>query len=383
MPLPPLNKPATRRGAIAGGLALGAMISGTGAATAREHRPHQSRRPLVIGHRGAPAWRPEHTLASYQRAIEDGADIIEPDLVATRDGVLVVRHENNLAETTDVADRPEFAERRAARIIDGSEATGWFSEDFTLAELKQLRAKERLGPLRAESSRFDGQFEVLTFAEVVGFAESEAAKRGRAIGLAPELKHSSYFASIGLPLEQRFLDEVGRHRYLGTAPVIVQSFEIANLKWLRSRLGKRKNIKLMQLTEGSEVPADRVLAGDKRTWRERLSPRGLAGIARYADYLAPWSRDLLPLAPDGSLGEAAPLIAMAHDAGLLVGTWTFRPENHFLATNYRSGAGEGARNPAGCIAEITRYLDAGIDAFFTDDPALGRVAVDGWLAKGR
>jgi glycerophosphoryl diester phosphodiesterase len=353
-----------------GAAALAGPVLGAGAAPVPA-------KPLVLGHRGACAHRPEHTLASYARAIADGADFVEPDLVPTKDGVLVARHENNVAETTDVARHAEFAARKATRTIDGAPVTGWFTEDFTLAELKTLRAKERLGPLRPESQAYDGEFQVVTFDEMIDFVAAEAATRGRTIGIIPELKHSTYFAAIGLPLEQRFLDVLGAHRYLATAPVIVQSFEIANLQWLRPRLADRKNVALMQLTENTGVPADAAAAGDKRTWGERLTPAGVAEIARYADFIAPYCRDLIPLGRDGKLAAPTPLIALAHRAGLKVGTWTFRPENHFLATDFRDGAGDGARNPAGSVAEIRSYLAAGVDAFFTDDPALGRKAVDG------
>ncbi|WP_068075626.1 glycerophosphodiester phosphodiesterase family protein [Novosphingobium lentum] len=332
--------------------------------------------PLVLGHRGACAHRPEHTLASYARAIADGADFVEPDLVATRDGVLVARHENNIAETTDVATHAEFATRKATRSIDGETVTGWFTEDFTLAELKTLRAKERLGAFRPESQAYDGEFQIVTFAEMIDFVAAEAATRGRSIGIIPELKHSTYFAGIGLPLEQRFVDELAMHSYLGRAPVIVQSFEIANLLWLRTRLAGRNNVRLMQLTENGAIPADRAAAGDNRTWRQRLTPAGIDEIARYADFIAPNFRDLVPQAADGKLGSPTPLPSQAHRSGLLVGTWTFRPENRYLAADFRDAAGDTARNPAGSVAEIRHYLAAGVDAFFTDDPALGRLAVD-------
>ena len=356
--------------AAASGIALAGLARGT-------LRAAPTSRPLVLGHRGACAHRPEHTLASYARAIADGADFIEPDLVATRDGVLVARHENNVAETTDVAEHPEFAGRRTAKTIDGETVTGWFTEDFTLAELKTLRAKERLGALRPESQAFDGQLPIATFAEIAALAEAESVRRGRLIGLIPELKHSSYFAGQGLALEPRFLAMLRSITFLARAPMIVQSFEIANLRALRKSLAGRRNIRLMQLTEGTAVPADRAAAGDTRRWSERLGAAGLAAIATYADYLAPWSRDLIPLAADGSLGPVSGLIAAAHRAGLKVGTYTVRPENRFLPADMRSTAGEGARNPAGSVAEIRRYIAAGVDAFFTDDPALGRIAVDG------
>jgi glycerophosphoryl diester phosphodiesterase len=337
---------------------------------------------LVLGHRGACALRPEHTLASYAKAIADGADFIEPDLVATRDGVLVARHENNIADTTDVADRREFADRRTQKKIDGKEVEGWFTEDFTLAELKTLRAKERLdAALRPESHSYDGDFQILSFDEIVDFVAAGAATGGRPIGLIPELKHSTYFASIGLPLEDRFLNALRPPRKpLNRMPVIVQSFEIGNLQRLRSLIGGDSNFQLMQLTESApgETPADRVAAQDMRSWAERLKTKhGLAEIAEYADWIAPYARDLIPCGPDDRLTRPTGLIEWAHEAGLVVCAWTFRPENRFLPREFRNGAGDNARNPEGAVAEIRHYIEAGVDAIFTDDPALGRRAVDG------
>ncbi|MFY9658917.1 MAG: glycerophosphodiester phosphodiesterase family protein [Methylocystis sp.] len=337
------------------------------------------RPPLVLGHRGACAFRPEHTLASYAKAIADGADFIEPDLVVTRDGVLVARHENNIADTTDVADRREFDARRVIKKIDGKGVEGWFTEDFTFAELKTLRARERLdAALRPQSHSYDGDFQIPSLDEIVDFVAAEVATGGRRVGLIPELKHSTYFASIGLPLEERFLAALWPPRKtLSDMRVIVQSFEIGNLRRLRSLLGGDPNFQLMQLTEGEEIPADRASAGDMRDWAERLKSRaGLAEIAEYADWIAPYARDLIPRGPDDRLMSSTGLIERAHEAGLLVCAWTFRPENTFLPRDFRNGAGDNARNPEGGIAEMRRYIEAGVDAFFTDDPALGRRAVD-------
>lgn len=336
-------------------------------------------KPLVFAHRGASALRPEHTLAAYARGIADGADYIEPDLVMTRDGVLVARHENNIADTTDVARRPAFAGRRTTRTIDGQEQTGWFVENFTLAELKTLRAVERLGAIRPESQGYDGRFEVPTFDEIIDFVAAEAATRGRDIGLVPELKHSTYFAGIGLPLEARFVETLAAHAYTRRAPVEVQSFEVANLKALRRTLGRPANIRLMQLIDDDgRVPADIAAAGGGTTYGAMTTPAGLAEIALYADVVAPNMRRVIPLDAAGRLAAPLPLVANAHAAGLLVRLWTFRPENRFLAADFRDDAGADARNPMGSVAEIRRYLDTGIDGFFTDDPALGRAAVDGY-----
>jgi glycerophosphoryl diester phosphodiesterase len=356
--------------------ATGAAI--IAAAVAGGARPAPPRpRPLLFGHRGCSALRPEHTLGSYARAIADGADYIEPDLVITKDGVLVIRHENNIAETTDIARHPEFADRRTSKTIDGMVQTGWFAEDFTLAELKTLRAIERLGAMRPESQSYNGQFQLLTWEEMIDFTAAEAAARGRIIGLVPELKHSTFFQSIGMPLEDRFLATIAAHDYTRRHPVEIQSFEIANLRYLRHKLGRPDNIRLMQLVdEGPVVPADVAAAGGRMTFADMLTPAGLREIASYADVVAPQLRSVIPLTADGHLGEPRPVVADAHAAGLLLRVWTFRPENHFLAADFRSAGGDNARNPAGSIAEMTRYLATGIDGFFTDDPALGRAAID-------
>ncbi|TVV73854.1 glycerophosphodiester phosphodiesterase [Sphingomonas solaris] len=359
----------TRRQALVGaGAALlaPALVRAAGV----EPRP----KPLVFAHRGASALRPEHTLAAYAKAIADGADYIEPDLVATKDGVLVARHENDITGTTDVARRPDFAARRTRKTIDGEALTGWFTEDFTLAELKTLRAVERLGAVRPESARYDGQFQIVSFDEIVDFVAAEAAARGRTIGLVPELKHSTYFAGIGLPLEDRFVAMLAAHDYTRRAPVEVQSFEVAPLRALRRRIGRPGNVRLMQLIGD---PAMRPADGGAASYGAMTTPAGLRGIATYADVVAPATRGVIPLGPDGRLAAPTHLVADAHAAGLLVRVWTFRPENRFLAADFHDGAGENARNPAGSIAEIRRYLATGLDGFFTDDPALGRAAVDG------
>lgn len=342
------------------------------AARAQE-RPRE--RPILFAHRGASALRPEHTLAAYAKAIADGADFVEPDLCITRDGVLVARHEPEISQTTDVARRPEFAGRRTTRTVDGQPMTGWFVEDFTLAELKRLRAIERIPEIRPANAAFDGQFEVPTFDEIIDFVAAEASARGRVVGLIPELKHSTYFARAGLRLEDRFLATLAAHDYTRRNPVEIQSFEVDNLRALRGRLGRPANVRLMQLIDDPDQrPADRP---GGPTYREMLSPAGLREIATYADVVAPNTRAVIPLGPDGRLLPPSPLVRDAHAAGLLVHVWTFRPENRFLAGDFRNDAGENARNEAGSVAEIGRYLQAGIDGFFTDDPALGRRALAG------
>lgn len=350
-------------------------LAGSGLAAPR-------RRAEVFGHRGAAALRPEHTLASYAKALEGGADFIEPDLVLSKDGVLVIRHEPNIAETTDVGRHPEFAGRRTEKMIDGRKQVGWFVEDFTLAELKTLRAIERLPQLRPHNAAMDGKFGLVTWQEMVDFAELQSAARGRSIGLVPELKHSTYFQSIGLPLEDRFLATL-KHPYLRRCPLVIQSFEIGNLKYLRSRLGHRRDLRLMQLIDPASRPADVVKAGGSLTPMEMMQPDGLRAIARYADILSPDTRSIIPLAPDRSLLASNPVIASAHKSGLQVIPYTFRPENYFLPSNFNDGRGPAARNEKGSIAEMRTYLSAGIDGFFTDDPALGRLAVQAGPTEAR
>jgi glycerophosphoryl diester phosphodiesterase len=331
---------------------------------------------LVFGHRGASALRPEHTLASYAKAIADGADYIEPDLVCTKDGVLVARHENNIIQTTDVASRPEFASRKTSKSVDGQGQEGWFVEDFTLAELKTLRAIERLPMLRPHNAAMNGQFDIPTWEEIIDFTAAESAARGRPVGLVPELKHSTYFAGLGLPLEDRFLATLTAHDYTRRCPLEIQSFEIANLKYLRTKLGRPANIRLMQLVEpAAGKPADVVKAGAGPGYADMVTPAGLAEVARYADVIAPPTRAIIPLGPDNKLGTPTSLVADAHRAGLLVHIWTFRPENYFLAADFRSGSDPAFRNEAGSVREMQAYIRAGIDGFFSDDPGLGKRAL--------
>ena len=335
-----------------------------------ESEPMPTSKTLVIGHRGASALRPEHTLAAYAKAIEDGADLIEPDLVSTRDGVLVARHENEISGTTDVAQHPEFASRKTTKTIDGERATGWFTEDFTLKELKTLRARERLPELR--STGFDGQFEIATLDEIIVLAADASAKHGRTIGLVPEIKHPSHFAALGLAMEDKLLAALRAHPHTRTAPVIIQSFEVANLRELRRKIGGDSNISLLQLFgRAGDHPYDTVIAGAPLRYGAMMEADGLREIATYADAIGPAYRDL-----DPAHGRSR-LLDDAHAAGLQVIVYTFRPENYFLDGAYRGDGGPAARHEAGSVAQIRAALALGIDAFFTDDPALGRQAVDG------
>jgi glycerophosphoryl diester phosphodiesterase len=366
-----------RRSLIAhAGAALAAAPLLGAASAARAAPARLSARLELFAHRGASALRPEHTLAAYAQAIADGADYVEPDLCVTRDGVLVARHENNMAETTDVAARPAFAARKTAKTVDGQAQTGWFTEDFTLAELKTLRALERIPKLRPGNTRFDGEFQVPTLDEIVDFVAAESATRGRVIGIVPEIKHSTYFAGAGLPMEDRFLKLIADHSYTRRCPLEIQSFEVANLKYLRAKLGRPANIRLMQLIDRGEAkPGDVLAAGGSLTYAQMATPQGMADVKAYADVIAPPTRAVIPLGPDGRLTAPTRFVADAHAAGLLVHIWTFRPENYFLAADFKNGGPDNQRNPAGSLAEIRRYIETGIDGFFTDDPGIGRQAI--------
>ena len=313
---------------------------------------------IVIAHRGASGERPEHTIAAYKLAIEQGADYIEPDLVLTKDGVLVARHENEISETTDVATRPEFAARKATKTIDGAKMTGWFTEDFTLAELKTLRAKERLPQLRKSNMAYDGQFEVPTFDEILELAKVESARTGRQIGIYPETKHPSYFASIGLPHEAPLLALLMRYNHIEkSAPVFIQSFEVGNLQALRPKT----KLRLVQLMDEKGSPADRA----DLTYPAMATAEGLKKIATYADGVGPNKALVIPRTLLGNLGEPTTLVADAHKLGLAVHPWTFRRENYFLPLGQKSGVDP--REIGDLKTEIRTYLATGIDGFFSDN----------------
>ncbi|OUJ13973.1 glycerophosphodiester phosphodiesterase family protein [Acetobacter sp. DsW_063] len=366
----------TRRSTFAFAATTAAVsIVGRGA----KAEPMLATKPLIFAHRGASALFPEHTLAAYARAMADGADFIEPDLVMTKDGVLVVRHESNIAETTDVASHPEFANRKRMMKIDGREQTGWFTTDFTLAELKTLRAKERLGTVRVSNARYDGRFDVLTFEEMIDFVSAESAARGKVFGVIPEIKNSTHFHALGFDPEAAFLRVIAAHEYTRQAPLEVQSFETGNLRAIREKvLAINPQARLMFLMgeRNYQIP-DLVAAGKKTTFGDMMTPEGLKDIRTFADVIGPSNTDLIPRDADGAWAAPSTLVHDAHEAGLLVHSYTARPENMFLPKQLRNGDGPTARNPAGMVAELRRYLDLGLDGFFTDDPALGRLAVDG------
>jgi glycerophosphoryl diester phosphodiesterase len=342
-------------------------------------------RPLVLGHRGATGYLPEHTLASYALAIEQGADYIEPDLVSTKDGVLIARHEVDITDTTDVASRPEFAARKTTKTIDGITSTGWFADDFTLAEIKTLRAVQRL---RFRPQQFNGLYRVPTFAEVIELAQAARRRHGRVVGVYPETKHPTYHQTVGLPLERRVVDVLSRHGWnRANAPVFIQSFEVANLK----QLNRMTDVRLVQLIDANDVrldgsidsdgygPYDFVVAGDRRTYLDLVTPGGLAEIATYADGLGPWKRYIIgargrdangdgradDVNGDGVSNDAdrtitgpTSLVRDAHAAGLFVHAYTWRNEARYLLSNYGDDP----------VQEYLHFYCLGVDGVFSDNP---------------
>jgi glycerophosphoryl diester phosphodiesterase len=349
------------------------VLEGTGPVQIVDAEPKD---PIVIGHRGASGYRPEHTLAAYQLAIDMGADYIEPDLVSTKDGVLVARHENEISGTTDVAMHPEFASRRVTKMIDGVNVTGWFTEDFTLAELKTLRARERLPDLRPGNTAFDGMFKIPTLEEVIELVQGQSTKQGRDVGIYPETKHPTYFDGIGLSMEEPLVALLAKYGYKNpNDPVFIQSFEVGNLK----DLNEMTKLPLVQLADATGRPFDFALAGDPRTYRDMVTPAGLAEIATYADGLGPNKALLIPRDSNNRLLSPTTVVQDAHAEGLKVHPWTFRSENSFLPADFRVG------NPADptfllqhgdAIAEDRLFLSLGIDGFFTDFPDTGVAARD-------
>lgn len=328
------------------------------------------RAPAIIGHRGAAGYRPEHTCASYELAARLGADYLEPDLVSTRDGVLVARHEPEIGTTTDVARHPEFADRRTTKVIDGRRRHGWFTEDFTLAELGRLRAVERLPAVRPANTGYDGWYAIPTLDEILELATRLSGELGREIGVYPETKHPSYHASIGLPLEPPLvlaLRAAGWDR--PDAPIVVQSFEVGNLRALAHTL----SVPLVQLIEAEGAPADFVAEGDPRSYADLLTPGGLAEVADYAAVLAP-DKELI-IGPDGAVSG---LVTDAHAAGLAVHAFTFRAENRFLPPEMRRGVDPNALGDGS--AEILEFFLAGVDAVFCDQPDIGVLAAKAYSA---
>ncbi len=323
--------------------------------------------PIVIAHRGDSGNRVEHTLEAYRSGINYGVEFIEPDLVLTKDGVLVARHENEISGTTNVADKPEFSERKTTKVIDGQEYTGWFTEDFTLAELKTLRAKERLPEVRPGNAAWDGQWDIPTFEEVLQLLKEHEAKTGERVGVYPETKHPSYFASIGLAHDKPMLELLRKYGFDGADdPVFIQSFEVGNLQ----ELAEKTNIRLVQLVADQGGPPDR----DDLTYADMITPTGLADIAKYASGLGPSKLLIIDRDEKGRLKKPTSLVADAHNAGLVVHPWTFRIENVFLPTEFQGGYTASAIGDV--KAEMRVYLATGIDGLFSDNPREATLAVD-------
>ena len=315
--------------------------------------------PIVIAHRGASGSRPEHTLASYDLAIEQGADFIEPDLVPTKDDVLVARHENAIGGTTDVAHHPEFADRKTTKTIDGQTLTDWFTEDFTLAELKTLHARERLPDLRPGNAAYDGTYQVPTLAEIIDLAKRRSKDLGRTIGIYPETKHPTYFASIGHPTDALLVEQLRKAGWHdASAPVFIQSFEVKKLQRIHAMTG----IRLIQLVDGAGAPAD----GAAPSYAAMLTPAGLKAIAAYAYGIGPNKAQLWR---DATATTPSTLVADTHAAGLRVHPWTYRAENAFLPPRFRRGTDAAAHGDV--AGEIAAGLGQGIDGFFTDFPLIG------------
>jgi glycerophosphoryl diester phosphodiesterase len=340
------------------------------------HPPSSGHRVLIIGHRGASGYRPEHTLASYELAARMGADYVEPDLVTTKDHVLVARHEPNITDTTNVADHPEFASRKTTKIIDGAPPqTGWFTDDFTLAELKTLRAKERLPLVRQGNTLFDGRYEVPTFQEVIDLVKRLSRELHRDIGIYPETKHPTFFRDEGLPLEELLVKTLNRNGLNQRgAKVFVQSFEISNLKALNNVL----RVPIVQLLDSPDLkPADVVKAGGTTTYGDLATAAGLKGVAKYADGVGPAKTYIVPRDAAGNSLAPTSFVTDAHAAGLVVHPYTFRRENQFLPAELRVGdpADPNFPNLVGkAIDEDQQFFKLGVDGIFTDNADIGVAA---------
>jgi glycerophosphoryl diester phosphodiesterase len=341
------------------GAVAGLVVAGSPAVADRV------KEPIVIGHRGASALRPEHTLGAYRMAISLGADYIEPDVVATKDRRLVARHDNWLADSTDVESHPEFTDRRRTKIVDGVTRTDWFTEDFTLAELKTLRTEERIPAIRPDSAVFNGLEAIPTLDEVLALA------RKHNVGVYPETKHPTYFDELGLSMEEPLLATLARYGFDSPRDkVFIQSFETANLRDLR----RRTRIRLIQLINSSGAPYDFVAAGDPRTYANLITPEGLRWIASYAHGIGPSTTWIVPVDAAGNIGEPTTLVRDAQRLRLAVHTWTVRNENEFLPADFRQG-NPSAPNYRQATGDIGGWLSLlyrlGVDGVFCDDPSAG------------
>lgn len=362
------------RRTVVGAAMLGTAAIGLGSTAARadeRNSGHGSYKdlpcPTIIAHRGASGYRPEHTLGSYQLALDMGAHVIEQDLVPTRDGHLVCRHENDITGTTDVAAHPEFASRRTTKSVDGVSLTGWFTEDFTLAELKTLRAKERIPANRQENTLYDGRWAIPTFEEVLRWAEKEGHRRGRPVWLHVETKHPTYFRGLGLGLEERLarlLRRYGRDRR--NSPVFLQSFEPSSIQRLA---GLVDSPRVVLLSAANTRPWDFVQAGDPRTVADLVKPDGLKWIASYAQGIGPTLDLIIPKDANGKLGTPTSLVRDAHAKDLFLHPYTMRNENTFLPADFRRGTDPNAYGDA--FGAFKVYFETGIDGIFTDNSDTG------------
>ncbi|MFF1810365.1 glycerophosphodiester phosphodiesterase [Streptomyces sp. NPDC058251] len=364
--------PGTGRRALLGAAVLGAgaaVLGAAGTARAAEARYGGGGLkslpvPTVIGHRGASGYRPEHTFGSYQLALDLGADVVEAgDLVPTRDGHLVCRHEPEIGGTTDVAQHPEFADRRTTKTLDGVATTGWFTEDFTLAELKTLRAIERIPANRPHNTLYDGRWEIPTFEEVLRWQDEQTRKRGKQVWIYPETKHPTYFRKLGLGLEERvakLLHKYGKGQR--NSPVILQSFEPTSIQRLNELLD---NPLVVLLSTASSRPWDFVETGDPRTVADLITPKGLREIAGYAQGIGPTLDLIIPKDADGNLTKPSTLVADAHKRGLILHPYTMRNENPFLPASFRKGTAPDAYGDA--FGAFKVYFETGIDGVFSDN----------------
>ncbi|WP_327366337.1 glycerophosphodiester phosphodiesterase [Streptomyces sp. NBC_01217] len=333
--------------------------------------------PTVIGHRGTSGYRPEHTLGSYQLALDMGAHIVEQDLVPTKDGHLVCRHENDITATTDVSDHPEFASRRTTKSVDGVSLTGWFTEDFTLAELKTLRAKERIPGTRQKNTLYDGRWEIPTFEEVLRWADREGRRRGKPVWLYVETKHPTYFRGLGLGLEEplaKLLRRYDRHRK--QSPLILQSFEPGSVQRL-SKLVATPRVVL--LSGAGSRPWDFVASGDPRTVDDLVKPEGLKWMSSFAQGIGPTLDLIIPKDATGRLAAPTALVKDAHAQGLVLHPYTMRNENTFLPADFRRGTDPNAYGDA--FGAFQAYFATGIDGIFSDNPDTALLAAVDFAAK--
>lgn len=339
---------------------------------------------IIVGHRGASALRPEHTLASYQKAMDDGADFIEPDLVSTKDGVLIARHENEISGTTNISALTQFKSRETTKSIDGTQIKGWFTEDFSYNELNQnVKARERIAEYRPQNTQYNDQFSIPTLDQIIDLAENHYKKTGKIIGLYIETKHPTYFQKNGLPMDDALLKTLAQHQYTReVAPIYLQSFEVSNLKYFKQQLALHKTLKhakIIQLLDTpTSSPADFVALGIKQSYLDLAQPTGLKQIASYADGVGP---SKIYIFSNTDANSTTAFIKDAHAVNLKVHPYTLRPENGFLPNYLRCSAIVTEQCPTGSLKEFERFFKAGVDGVFTDDPALGRKALNSYTSQ--